>query len=185
MRERARWRLSAPTILAVAVALGAADPAWAKDPLFQAMGVLHGGRETPAPEFSLATPDGTSIALAQLEGKVVFLNFWATWCPPCREKMPSMERLHKEFKDQGLAILAVDIGESPKQVTRFMKEFRLSFPALLDTDYAVSARYGIQGLPSTFLIDRGGRVVGKATGARDWASPKGKALIRSLLDQQR
>lgn len=96
-----------------------------------------------------------------------------------------MERLHKEFKDQGLAILAVDIGESPKQVTRFMKEFRLSFPALLDTDYAVSARYGIQGLPSTFLIDRGGRVVGKATGARDWASPQGKALIRSLLDQQR
>jgi peroxiredoxin len=183
MRERARWRLSALTILALAVALGAADPAWAKDPLFQAMEVVH-GKGTPAPEFSLSTPEGNTIALAQLRGQVVFLNFWATWCPPCRVEMPSMERLHKEFKDQGLVMLAIDIGESPKQVARFMKEFRLSFPALLDADYDVSSRYRVQGLPSTFLIDRSGRIVGLAVGARNWASPEGKALIRSLLDHK-
>jgi peroxiredoxin len=159
-------------------------PAWAKDPLFRAMEVAHVGWETPAPEFSLATPEGKTTTLTQLQGRVVFLNFWATWCPPCRVEMPAMERLHKEFKDRGLAMVAVDIGESSKQVARFMKEFRLSFSALLDVDSAVSSRYRVQGIPTTFLIDRGGRVVGVARGARDWASLEGQALIRSLLDRK-
>lgn len=172
------------TTLAWTLVLLAGQPAWAKDPLFQAMGVLHEGRQPPAPEFSLASPEGKTIGLAQLRGKVVFLNFWATWCPPCRLEMPSMERLHQEFKDHGLAILAIDVGESRKQVARFMREFRLSFPALLDVNSEVSARYRVQGLPTTVLIDRRGRSVGAAVGARDWASPEGRALIRSLLDQK-
>lgn len=92
-----------------------------------------------------------------------------------------MERVHKEFSDQGLAILAVNIQESPKQVARFMRDFRLSFPALLDADGTVSQRYQVRGLPTTYLIDRTGRVVGQAVGAREWAGPEGKALIRSLL----
>lgn len=177
-----RRALLAVVALAWGFVLLAADTAPAKDPLFQAMEVVH-GKGTPAPEFSLSTPEGNTIALAQLRGQLVFLNFWATWCPPCRVEMPSMERLHKEFKDQGLAMLAIDIGESPKQVARFMKEFRLSFPALLDADSEVSSRYRVQGLPSTFLIDRSGRIAGLAVGARNWASPEGKALIRSLLEQ--
>ncbi|MFQ5830792.1 MAG: TlpA disulfide reductase family protein, partial [Candidatus Methylomirabilia bacterium] len=115
-------------------------------------------------------------------GKVVFLNFWATWCPPCRVEMASMERLHREFKDRGLAVLAVNFEESPKQVARFMKDFQLSFPTVLDVDATVALRYKVQGLPMTFFIDRNGKMVGSATGARDWASPEAKALIRSLLD---
>lgn len=160
------------------------DTAWAKDPLFRAMAILHDLKQSAAPEFSLATPDGTTIALAHLRGKVVFLNFWATWCPPCRTEMPSMERLHREFKDQGLAMVAVDVDESPRQVARFMEEFRLSFPALLDEDAEVAGRYGVNGLPMTVLIDRTGRILGKALGAREWASPDGRALIRSLLDRR-
>ena len=116
VRPTNRWVLLAVTALAWAFVLLAGATAWAKDPLFQAMGVLHYGREPLAPEFSLSTPEGKTITLAQLRGKVVFLNFWATWCPPCRLEMPAMERLHKEFKDQGLAIFAVDIKESPKEV---------------------------------------------------------------------
>jgi len=171
------------TALAWVLVLLAGQPAWAKDPLFKAMGILH-VRQTPAPEFSLATPEGKTIALNQLRGQVVFLNFWATWCPPCRLEMPSMERLHQEFRDKGLAMQAIDVGESPKQVSRFMKEFRLNFPALLDVNSEVFSRYGVQGLPTTVLIDRSGRTVGAAIGAREWTSPEGKALIRSLLDQK-
>jgi len=167
-----------------AVVLLTGRPAWAKDPLFEAMAVVHVGRETPAPEFSLPTPEGKTISLAQLRGQVVFLNFWATWCPPCRVEMPSMERLYGEFKDAGLIVLAVDMGESARQVARFMKEFRLSFPALLDTNSDVSNRYGVRGLPTTFLVDRSGRIVGVAIGPRDWAGSESKALIRSLLEQK-
>ena len=124
------------------------------------------------------------MALTELRGKVVFLNFWATWCPPCRVEMPSMERLYKEFKDQGLAMLAVDLQESAKEVARFMKEFRLSFPALLDTDGRVASLYKVQGLPTSILIDRSGRVTGVALGPRDWSRSEGKALISSLLDRK-
>jgi peroxiredoxin len=92
-----------------------------------------------------------------------------------------MERLSQEFKDQGLAVVAVDLQESPKLVARFMKDFRLSFPAALDADGKVAARYQVRGLPSTFLVDRAGRVVGQAVGPRDWASPESKRLIRWLL----
>lgn len=92
-----------------------------------------------------------------------------------------MERLHQEFRDQGLAVVAVDLQESPKQVARFMRDFRLNFPAVLDADGKVAARYQVRALPATFLVDRAGRVVGQALGARNWASPESKALIRLLL----
>lgn len=188
LRRRVRVHRSCPLVLVLALTWGLVldgwEPASANDASFRAMGVLHNPKRSPATGFSLATPDGKTIALAQLQGNVVFLNFWATWCPPCREEMPAMERLHKEFKDQGLAILAVDVDESPEQVARFMAEFRLSFPALLDEDAEVSSRYGVRGLPTTFLIDRSGRIVGTTLGARDWASPDGRALIRSLLERR-
>lgn len=166
----------------IVVLLGGA--AWAKDPAFEDMEVTHVSTPTVAADFTLPAPDGTKIRLAQLRGRVVFVNFWATWCPPCRVEMPSMERLHQQFKGRGLAMLAIDIGESPKQVARFMKEFRLNFPALVDADSAVASRYGVQGIPVTVLIDRNGRIVGRAVGPRDWASPEGHTLIRSLLERR-
>ncbi len=179
--RRPRRRLAAVVVLCV-LPMGTPGPASAGDPLFQAMALAHVGGEAPAPDFALPTPEGKQpVSLAELRGRVVLLNFWATWCPPCREEMPSMERAHKEFGGQGLAILAVNIQESPKQVARFMRDFRLSFPALLDADGKVSQRYQVRGLPTTYLIDRTGRVVGQAVGARDWAGREAKALIRALL----
>jgi len=177
------WLRSGVVVLTWGLGLDAYATAWANDPLFRTMRILHQAKQAPAPEFNLATPDGKNVALAQLRGKVVFLNFWATWCSPCRAEMPSMEQLHKEFQDQGLAMVAVDVGESPKQVT-LMAEFRLSFPSLLDENSEVSALYGVRGLPTTFLIDRDGRIVGTVLGARDWGSPDGRALIRSLLERR-
>lgn len=151
---------------------------------FAEMSVVRYKGTAEAPDFSLPSLDGDPVTLSALRGQVVFLNFWATWCPPCREEMPSIERLHRELRIEGLAVLALDVGESPAVVARFVESFRLSFPVLLDADSEVSRRYGISGLPTTVLVDRSGRVVGGAVGPRDWASPAGRALMRSLLDSQ-
>ena len=176
-----RWPRWVNASVACGLAVATAHAASASDPLFTAVPVTHVSGGVQAPEFTLATADGKKVALAGLKGKVVLLNFWATWCPPCREEMPSMERLHQELKEQGLTVLAVNIQESPKQVARFMRDFRLTFPALLDGDATVSGLYGVRGLPSTYLVDRTGQVVGQAVGARDWAGAPAKALIRALL----
>lgn len=139
-----------------------AHAAWAEDPIFAVMAVAHLKPESEAADFTLKTPEGRSVTLSALRGQGVLLNFWATWCPPCRLEMPSMERLRQEFKDQGLVILAVDIEESPKLVAKFMKEFRLGFPALLDSDSKVSSRYRVLGLPD----DRPDRSAGASRGDR-------------------
>lgn len=180
-RQR-RLVLSARVGLVPALTLALAAWAWAGDPPSQALRVAHPDTPGLAPDFRLATPDGRTIALGDLRGRLVFLNFWATWCPPCRVEMPSMERLHREFKDQGLVVLAVDLQESPRQVARFMRDFRLTFPALLDAEAEVAARYGVRGIPTTFLIDRQGRIVGSAVGPRDWAGAEARQLIRTLLE---
>ncbi|MFQ5852998.1 MAG: peroxiredoxin family protein [Candidatus Binatia bacterium] len=134
-----------------------------------------------APDFTLKGLDGSQVTLRDLRGRVVFLNFWATWCPPCRLEMPSMERLYRRLKEKGLLMLAVDMQESEKLVAEFMRDFNLSFPALLDRDGSVTFLYGVRGIPSTYIIDRAGRVVGRAVGPRDWASQESMQLFQSLL----
>ncbi len=134
-----------------------------------------------APDFTLNDLKGNQITLKDHRGRIVFLNFWATWCPPCRREMPSMERLYKQLKDRGLVILAVDMQESEKLVKAFMSEFSLSFPALLDRNGDISSLYGIVGLPSTYIIDREGMIIGKAVGPRDWSSQESIRLFQSLL----
>ncbi len=134
-----------------------------------------------APDFTLKDLKGTQVTLKNFKGRVVFLNFWATWCPPCRREMPSMERLYKQLKDRDFTMLAVDMQESEKQVRAFISEFSLSFPALLDLNGDISSLYGIVGLPTTYIIDREGMIIGKAVGPRDWSSQESKQLFQSLL----
>lgn len=134
-----------------------------------------------APDFTLKDLKGTQVTLKNFKGRVVFLNFWATWCPPCRREMPSMERLYKQLKDRDFTMLAVDMQESEKRVRAFISEFSLSFPALLDLNGDISSLYGIVGLPTTYIIDREGKIIGKAVGPRDWSSQESKQLFQSLL----
>jgi thiol-disulfide isomerase/thioredoxin len=157
-------------------------PAPTPDSPYAEMGVVRYKGAPPAPDFSLSTLEGQIVTLSALRGRVVFLNFWATWCPPCREGMPSIERLH--LRAQGLVVLAVDVDESPERVAKFVKDFRLGFPVRLDAGSHVFSSYGAPGLPTTILIDRKGRVIGGALGPRDWASNAGRALMRTLLEQQ-
>ncbi|SFP75092.1 thiol-disulfide oxidoreductase ResA [Salibacterium halotolerans] len=111
-----------------------------------------------APNFVLETADGEQVELKGFRGKGVFLNFWGTYCPPCEEEMPHMNELYKEFKNRGVEVLAVNVGESQLAVNRFADRYNLSFPMPIDENKSVLNRYGVNPLPSTFLIDENGTV---------------------------
>ena len=136
-----------------------------------------------ATDFTLMNVQGESVTLSQYHGKVVILNFWATWCPPCREEMPSMERLYRKYKDQGLVILAVSADENGKKaVSQFLQRTPYSFPILLDSDSVAQNTYGVFRFPESFIIDREGIVVQKIIGGRDWTSAPTFKLIDFLLN---
>jgi thiol-disulfide isomerase/thioredoxin len=128
------------------------------------------------------TPPLEIQSLSALKGKVVFLNFWATWCGPCRDEMPSMEVIYKRFKNEGLEILAVNCEESQEDVIAFMANNGLTFPALLDEDGRVNGAYGIQAIPTTFLINRDGRIILRLVGSINWDTEKINPAIESLLN---
>ena len=136
-------------------------------------------------DFTLPLLSGGNVTLSSLRGQVVFLNFWATWCPPCREEMPSMEALHRRFKDQGLEIIAVNIQENRNQVGAFVREYNLTFPIPLDTSGAVSRRYGMRGIPTTYIIDREGSIILVLTGGLDWYRREIISAFEVLLNHGR
>ncbi len=118
-----------------------------------------------APDFQLQNLDGQVISFSDLRGKPVLLNFWATWCSPCRAEMPHIQQIYEEWSDRGLMLLAVDIGESSSIVKEFVQSNGLSFSVLLDTKKDVAQSYGIQGIPTTFFIDKDGVIQGLRLGA--------------------
>jgi len=138
----------------------------------------------PAPAFRLMDLEGEAHSLAAYQGKVVFLNFWATWCGPCKVEMPAMEALYQAFRSQGMEILAVSVDQQGAVVTRPFKEaMGLSFPILHDSDYQVGLTYGARTLPMTYLIDRQGVIRQRVFGARDWNSQEARKLISELLEE--
>jgi peroxiredoxin len=135
-----------------------------------------------APSFTLPDLNGKMVSLADYKGQVVLLNIWATWCGPCVEEMPSMERLHQELKDEKFVILAVSIDESgAKAVLPFMKKHKLSFLALTDSVASIKNLYQTTGVPESFIIDKEGRIVEEIIGPRDWAAAGAIRYFRSLI----
>jgi peroxiredoxin len=151
------------------------------DDLLRKAGISRTHQGGQAADFRLSDVNGNTISLSGYRGNLVFLNFWATWCGPCRQEMPSMERLYRELGGQGLAMLAVNEKESGAQVSNFMRSYGLSFPALLDVDGRVSSAYRVWGLPTTILIDGSGTIVGTRSGPKDWAAREVVAALRKLL----
>jgi peroxiredoxin len=136
----------------------------------------------PAPDFTLNDLSGRPVQLSSLKGKVVLLNFWATWCPPCREEIPSMVRLNQALQGKPFQMLAVSIDEGGRgAVQDFFKKGGVSLPALLDTDAKVSSRYGTFRVPETFVIDPQGIIVKKIIGPLDWSSPEVLAALEQLM----
>jgi peroxiredoxin len=138
----------------------------------------------PAPDFALRDLDGRTHHLSDFRGKVVFLNLWATWCPPCRMEMPSMERLHQRLRGKDFVMLAVSEDESgAAAVQPFVQEMGLTFPVLLDPEGAVPPHYGVTGYPETFLIDRSGRVINHTIGPENWDSESVYQFLLQMLQQ--
>ena len=136
----------------------------------------------PAPNFQLPDLNGRLVTLSDFRGKVVLLNFWATWCGPCRVEMPTMEQLYRTFSRKDLEILAVSIDAQGVAITRpFQQEHHLTFPILHDADYRVGLTYGARSLPRTFMVDRQGVVRHQIFGARDWGAPEAQQLMQMLM----
>jgi peroxiredoxin len=166
----------------VAAALLAIAPATASADAFQDLSLLRLAKPTRAADFSVPGLAGGTVSLQEHRSSVVFLNFWATWCAPCKDEMPSMERLYRRFRGRGFTILAIsmDMGD-PGKVAAFVKVLGLTFPVGLDLRGDVATRYSVRGLPGSFLIDRSGQIVAVAIGPRDWDSPTAQAVVESLL----
>lgn len=140
-------------------------------------------RDAVAPAFVLPGLSGTPVHLSDHRGRVVLLNFWATWCPPCRAEMPSMEKLYQAYRDRGLVILAISGDRTSRStVEAFVQELGVTFPILLDPAGEVFAQYGVRGLPTSYLLDRRGRFVSAEAGARDWNGTAARRVVEALLN---
>lgn len=159
-------------------------PAVTEDDFLKNLNIEKFDTKISAPDFTLRDLRGNTVRLQDFRGKVVFLNFWATWCPPCRLEMPTMEELHKEFSDRGLVVLAVNFRESQDDVRSFVKQHGLTFTTLLDEQEMAFGLYRAWSLPTTYLINKNGEVVGKVIGYRDWHSDEAKAFFRQLLEDK-
>ena len=137
-----------------------------------------------APDFELPDLKGGTVRLSDLRGRVVLLNFWATWCGPCRVEMPTIQAVYEDYGDRGLSVLAVAGDyQGAEFVAPFMRDLGLTFPGLLDERGEVQDLYFVNALPMTFLLDRNGVVVNKLVGFFDWNLPRFRGLIEALLDE--
>ena len=134
-----------------------------------------------APDFQLEDTKGAKVTLSELRGKVVMVNFWATWCPPCIEEMPSMERLNKFMADENFIMLAINTEKDGRSVVPdFLKKKPYDFTILYDDQGAVQQQYGVYKFPESFIVGKDGTVVEKVIGPLDWSSPKTVSYLKSL-----
>jgi peroxiredoxin len=142
--------------------------------------LIRPARLKAAEDFTVKLADGGSFRLSEQRGKAVLINFWATWCPPCLEEMPAMERLWRQHKDDGFVLLAVSVDAQPTVVTTFVRNHRLTFATGLDPKMDLANSYGVRALPSSFLIDRDGKLAALALGPRTWDGDAAHSLVERL-----
>jgi peroxiredoxin len=180
---RVRHRIARAGAVALTLAVISGRAAEAEEPS-ETLKLSRLGSSEPTAEFSAATPDGSTVRLGDLRGKVVLLNFWATWCEPCLEEMPAMERLARAYGERGLAVLAMSVDREGASVVRpFLKRHDLTFLVALDPQQAVARLYRIWALPSTVILNRKGVPLFAVQGSREWDGQAGHALFDGLLKQ--
>jgi cytochrome c biogenesis protein CcmG/thiol:disulfide interchange protein DsbE len=150
------WRGTMAVLLVLGIAWIAASRVPAEQALARTQRPPSPQASFAAPDFSLATRGGDPVTLSSLRGQVVLVNFWATWCPPCRAEMPAIQEVYDKYRDQGFTVLAIDVQESEDQVANFADRNGLTIPILIDHDGSVSNRYQVKAMPSTFFIDQNG-----------------------------
>lgn len=136
-----------------------------------------------APEFVLRDMDGKYVSITALRGKLVVLNFWATWCPPCRKELPGLDRLHGDYLGQGLVVVAVSTDSTERGIRKFLDENPFRLRVVHDRDGKISQLYGVFSLPTTFIIDRRGIVISHIIGEQDWSSSQMRSRIETLLER--
>ena len=150
---------------------------------FSAAGFEVPTGDLPSLDFKLDLLGGGPTSLSSYRGSLVLLNFWATWCPSCREEIPSMEKLYSKLKKKGFVIVAVDLSESRDVVKNFVAVNKMTYPVLLDSSGDVGALYGAGTIPSTYVIGRDGRILARTIGSRPWDAPETVSLFESLGKQ--
>ncbi|WP_420265654.1 peroxiredoxin family protein [Candidatus Magnetominusculus dajiuhuensis] len=160
-------------ILLITTTVGAVPPApWESDEII--------GKA--APDFTLKTLDGKNFSLSTLKGKTVLINFWATWCPPCVEELPSMNKLYLKYKQKGFEVVAISLDSSTTKVKKYIAKNPLSFIVLLDTDKRVAKKlYKVSAQPTTYLISSDGKIIRKFFGSVDWTDEVVQKEIEGLL----
>jgi peroxiredoxin len=143
--------------------------------------LIKPARAKLADDFTVSTPSGDKFRLADQRGKVVMVNFWATWCPPCLEEMPAMERLYRQHKDAGFTLVAISVDADPKKVAPFVSEHKLTMPIGVDPKMDLANTYGVRALPSSFVVARDGNLAALAIGPRAWDNDAAHSLVEGML----
>ena len=156
-------------------------PAFADDP-FTSLKMSRLPAGSMVAPFELSTLDGKVVKSSDLTGKVVLVNFWATWCGPCKEEMPSLARLQKQLDPTQFSLLTVTTDLQPQGIRHFLSQFAVSLPVLFDEDHEVSRSFMVRGLPTTIVIARDGTLAGRAVGPRVWDSPEAVAMMRHVME---
>lgn len=133
------------------------------------------------PEFAMMDIDGNIRNIKDWDGQVVLLNFWATWCPPCRAEMPSMQRAWEQLEKEGILMLGINVGEDEDTIFQFTANYPVEFPLLMDQDSRVINQWPVRGLPTTFVVSPEGKTTYRAIGGREWDDPDLLAMVRALM----
>jgi peroxiredoxin len=174
------------TAIAVAAVMRSPAPPAARVPsgpvetAIKELDLIRPSPPKPAEDFAVRTPRGRTFRLSEQRGKIVFINFWATWCPPCREEMPALERLYERTKHTGVEMLAISVDADPASITPFLGEQPFTFTIGLDPKMSVANTYGVRGLPASFIVDREGNLAAIAFGPRAWDNPASQTLMGGL-----
>ncbi|MBI4610256.1 MAG: TlpA family protein disulfide reductase [Candidatus Rokubacteria bacterium] len=170
-------------ILCLIVLIGtSAVTSGASPEAMKALGILEPRERTAAPNVTLPTLQGKPFSFVDLKGKVVLVNFWATWCLPCQWEMPLMDKLYQAYRARGFVIAAISLDQEGAAVVEpFVRERKLTYPVLLDPSLKAALQFGVRGVPATFLIGPDGFIKGITYGPKEWDGPEARALIESLL----
>ena len=174
-------RLLVSACLVVALSSPADADRAAAAPLLKRLDLVAYRPGTAPPNFSGSALDGSQVSLASLRGKVVLVNFWATWCLECRPEMPVLERLHRDFAAKGLVVVGINAREERSAIAPYASQLGLTFPLIVDPRGTNSDLYGVVGIPTTFLFGRDGRAIALAIGPRDWGGRTARELLELLL----
>ena len=151
--------------------------------MFEALQIRRFDEPVEVPDFSLPLIGGEEAKLSDYKGKIVFLNFWATWCPYCRTEREGLQTTYEKYKDREFIVLSVSIDRADSDtVAAFINEHGLTFPNLHDQSSTVAMEYGVRGIPATYFVDADGKIIGGVIGPREWDSEEVHALIEELLD---